>query len=591
MKYTSHHCQYFSIFFPESKNLQNIFYMKYLFRFLFLVLFTFSSHFSSAHAQIGWTKAYDKAVVVTAEKHASLAGKQILQQGGNAVDAAVAAQFALAVTLPRAGNIGGGGFMVIHNAGGENITLDFREVAPAKAGPDMYIRDGQYISKLSREGALAVGVPGVVDGMVKALNRYGSLPLETVIEPAIRLAREGYELSWIQAQTLNRYRETLLKYEGSRSYFTKPDSTMYQEGDLFVQKDLAKTLERIAKQGRDGFYDGQTADLIVEEMQLQGGLITHRDLQNYESVWREPVRAEFQGYELLIMPPPSSGSVAIAQMLQMLQPYDLESIGYNSADYVHLVTETMRRAFADRAYFLGDPDFVDIPRDTLLSASYNKNRMQSYNSERATPSDSIDHGNVPGFMESTETTHFSIVDSAGNAVSVTTTLNGSFGSKVAVSGAGFFLNNEMDDFTAKPGEPNMFGLIQGKANAIEPGKRMLSSMSPTIVTKDNSISMVIGAAGGPRIISATLQNFLNMAVFNMNPAEAISAPRFHHQWLPDRLYYEEFGIAKDSRMILREMGHNLETGSVGRAHIIFVDENGQRHGAADPRGNGTAEGF
>lgn len=564
--------------------------MKFLKLILALFLFV-SVNAEFAAAQIGWTKAYENAVVVSAEKHASMAGKQILEKGGNAVDAAVAVKFALAVTLPRAGNIGGGGFMVIHIADGENITLDYREEAPAKAGPDMYIRNGTYIPELSREGVLAVGVPGVVDGMVRALEKHGSMSLKEVIQPAIALAREGYRLSWIQAQTLNNSRETLLKYESSRQYFTKPDSNQFKEGDLFIQKDLAATLERIAENGRSGFYSGETANMIVAEMERHGGLITHKDLQNYESKWRQPVRAQFHGYELYVMPPPSSGSIAIAQILQMLQPYDLKSMGYNSAAYVHLVTETMRRAFADRAYFLGDPDYIDIPRDTLLSESYNANRMHSFDSHRASSSDSIGHGDVPGFMESTETTHFSIVDKNGNAVSVTTTLNGSFGSKVAVGGAGFFLNNEMDDFTAKPGEPNMFGLIQGKANAIEPGKRMLSSMSPTIVTKNDSIRMVIGAAGGPRIISATLQNFLNMAVFDMNAQQAVSAPRFHHQWLPDRLYYEEFGITKDSRIILQEMGHHLRTGSVGRAHIIHVDENGVLHGAPDPRGNGTAEGF
>ncbi len=543
-------------------------------------------------AQIGWTKAYDKAVVVSAEEHASQAGKQILQQGGNAVDAAVAVQFALAVTLPRAGNIGGGGFMVIHTADDENITLDFREVAPAKSGPDMYIRDGEYVPELSREGVLAVGVPGVVDGMVKALEKHGTLPLETVMEPAIKLAREGYELSWIQAETMNDYADVLKKYAGSKKYFTRQNGHPFKEGDLFVQNDLAETLGRIARDGREGFYDGPTADMIVQEMEKQNGLISRKDLQNYESKWREPVQAEFQGYELLIMPPPSSGSIAIAQMLEMLEPYELKEMGYNSASYIHLVTEIMRRAFADRAYFLGDPDFVDIPRDTLLSKTYNRQRMESFDANNATSSDSVDHGKIPSFSpESSETTHFSIVDSAGNAVAVTTTLNGSFGSKVAVNGAGFFLNNEMDDFTAKPGEPNMFGLIQGKANAIEPGKRMLSSMSPAIVTKNDSVRMILGAAGGPRIITATLHCFLNMAVFAMNAAEAVSAPRFHHQWLPDKIYYDPYGISKDTRRALESMGHTFSENTIGRAHIIHIDEEGARHGAPDPRGDGAAEGY
>ncbi len=564
--------------------------MKYFYIIILALLFI-SSGTEKADAQIGWTKAYEKAVVVTAEKHASQAGKEILKQGGNAVDAAVAVQFALAVTLPRAGNIGGGGFMVIHLNNETNTTLDYREEAPAKAGPEMYIHEGEYIPELSREAVLSVGVPGVVDGMVKALNNYGSMSLKKVMQPAIKLARNGYTLSWIQAQTLNSSAEVFKKYASSRTYFTKKNDKPYQEGDLFIQKDLAKTLERIAKNGREGFYSGKTADMIVKEMERNNGLITHKDLKKYESIWRDPVQVDFQGYTLSIMPPPSSGSFAITQMLEMMEPYDLREMGYNTAKYVHLVTETMRRAFADRAYFMGDPDYVKIPRNKLLSKEYNQDRMKSFDRDKATSSDSIGHGNIPGFAESSETTHFSIVDKDGNAVSVTTTLNGNFGSKVAVNGAGFFLNNEMDDFTAKPGEPNMFGLIQGKANAIEPGKRMLSSMSPTIITKNDSVRMVIGAAGGPRIISATLQNFLNMAVFDMNAQQAISAPRFHHQWLPDNLYYEEFGISKDSRSILEEMGYNLTVGSIGRAHTIYVDDKGIRHGATDPRGDGAAEGY
>jgi len=552
---------------------------------------------AQSSAQVGSAKQYPNGVVVTAEQRASKVGTQILKQGGNAVDAAVAVQFALAVTLPRAGNIGGGGFMVLHLQDGTTTTLDFREKAPLKASEDMYLRDGEYVPHLSREGVLAVGVPGVVDGMIKAIERYGRLPLETVIAPAIKLAREGYSLSWAQAQVLNEYIKTLKKYEGSKKYFVKGDGQKWQEGDLFVQKDLAKTLQRISNRGRDGFYSGKTADMIIEEMQKQEGLITYKDLEEYESKWREPVDASFAGYDLHIMPPPSSGSVAIHQILEMLQPYDLKQLGFNSAKYVHLVTEAMRRAFADRAYFLGDPDFVDIPKQKLMSDSYNKKRMQSFSWEKATSSDEIDHGKIPAFKESLETTHYSIVDKDGNAVAVTTTLNGNFGSKVAVNGAGFFLNNEMDDFTAEPGEPNMFGLIQGKANAVKPEKRMLSSMSPTIVTKDGNVRMVLGAAGGPMIITATLHNFLNMAVFGMDPAEAISAPRFHHQWMPDKLFYETYGLSPDTREKLKAMGHNLTPveslgiSGIGRAHTIYVDGDGLKYGAPDPRGDGAAEGY
>lgn len=552
------------------------------------LLFVFPGQSS---AQAGWSKSFENGVVVTAEKGASQVGRKILQQGGNAVDAAVAVQFALAVTLPRAGNIGGGGFMVMHLSDGTSRALDFREQAPLKADADMYIKDGEYVSRLSREGGLASGVPGVVDGMVKVLEKYGNLSLNQVIQPAIELAREGYPLSYKQADDLNHNAKNFKKYRGSTEYFVLNDSTQWKEGDRFQQADLARTLQRIADHGRSGFYNGKTADLLVQEMKEQGGIISHEDLQNYKSVWRNPIETSFNSYDLYIMPPPSSGSIAIAQILDMLQPYDLQEMGFNSAKYVHLITETMRRAFADRAHFLGDPDFVDIPQGKLINPTYNKQRMESFSWEKASSSDGIDHGDIP-FQESTETTHFSVLDEDGNAVAVTTTLNGSFGSNVTVSGAGFLLNNEMDDFTAEPGEPNMFGLIQGKANAIEPKKRMLSSMSPTIVTKNDSVRMVVGAAGGPRIITATLHNFLNMAVFEMDPAEAISAPRFHHQWMPDTLYYEKFGLSPDTQLILENKRHALgSSDGLGRVHTIYVDEEGLKFGAPDPRGDGTAVGY
>ncbi len=558
---------------------------------VFLAILFILPGINDAAAQIGSPKTYENAVVVAAEKHASQAGVEILQKGGNAVDAAIAVQFALAVTYPRAGNIGGGGFMVVHMKGDTTITLDFRERAPLAASRDMYIRDGELVPMLSRQGALAVGVPGVVAGMVKAHKRFGNLSLKTVMQPAIELAREGFPLSLSMAQLLNEDAEIFSRFEASEYYFTKENGKPYREDELFVQEDLAKTLQRIAEQGKAGFYSGPTADMIVETMEKLDGLITHKDLKSYEAIWRKPVTTSFKGYKLYIMAPPSSGSIAIAQMLEMLRPYDLEEMGYNTAKYVHLVTETMRRAFADRAYFLADPDYVDIPRRELLSESYNRQRMQSFDWDEATSSESLSHGKIPEFTESINTTHFSIVDEAGNAVAITTTLNGYFGSKVAVGGAGFFLNNEMDDFTAKPGEPNMFGLIQGKVNAVEPGKRMLSSMTPVIATKNNEVRMVLGAAGGPRIITAVFQIFLNGAVFGMNAQEAVSAPRFHHQWLPDKLYYENFGIAKNNREMLINRGHNLVKGSVGRAHIVFIDDEGNRQGAPDPRGSGVAAGY
>lgn len=576
---------------PKNFSLMNkTIYSRFLSWILFIALFI--SLPNESIAQIGWAKSYDNGIVVSAESHASEVGKKIMQQGGNAVDAAVAVQFALAVTEPRAGNIGGGGFMVLHMADGTTTSLDFRERAPRKASKNMFIKDGEYQPDLSRRSALASGVPGVVDGMIKALERYGNLPLETVIAPAIKLAREGYPLTWLQAQDLNDKADEFKKYRSSTKYFTKKNGTPFKEGDLFVQKDLAETLDRISRMGRDGFYSGVTADKIVEEMERQSGIISYSDLKNYQSKWRDPITTSFNGYDLHIMPPPSSGSIAIAQMLTMLEDYNLNELGFNSAAYVHLITEVMRRAFADRAHFLGDPDFVNIPQTELMTEKYNKQRMESFSQNKATSSDDISHGNPIQVKESTETTHFSIVDNNGNAVAVTTTLNGSFGNKLAVDGAGFLLNNEMDDFTAQPGEPNMFGLIQGKANAVAPKKRMLSSMSPTIVTKNDSTRMVLGAAGGPRIITATFHNFLNMAVFGMKPQKANSAPRFHHQWMPDKLYYEKFGLSPDTKEKLKEMGHTLSvTSGVGRAHTIYVDENGLKYGAPDPRGDGAAEGY
>lgn len=559
---------------------------------ILLLAFTLLFTTQTLTAQVLTSKSYENGMVVSADYHASEIGKKILQQGGNAVDAAVAVQFALAVTLPRAGNIGGGGFMVVHLANGETNTLDFREKAPERATRNMYVRNGEFKSDLSWEGILAVGVPGTVDGMIKALERYGRLPLDMVVQPAIDLARNGYNLSYTQAQDLNNHKDTFKKYQASAKYFTTGDSTLFREGDLFVQEDLAETLERIARFGREGFYSGPVADAIVNEMERYRGLIGYRDLRNYESVWREPVVTEFSGYELHIMPPPSSGSIAIAQILEMIDDYPLKEMGHNSAEYVHLISEAMRRAFADRSYYLGDPDFVDIPMEELMSEDYNNRRMTSFRDDNVTSSESLEHGKISSFVESSETTHFSIIDKDGNAVSVTTTLNGSFGSHVSVSGAGFLLNNEMDDFSAQPGEPNAYGLIGAEANAIEPGKRMLSSMSPTIVTKNGKIDMVLGAAGGPRIITATLQSFLNKAVFGMRSQQATAQPRFHHQWLPDMLFFDDFGLSPDTQQELKERGHKLfPLPGVGRAHNIYVDQNGHLNSGVDPRGDGHASGY
>ncbi|MEX0593801.1 MAG: gamma-glutamyltransferase, partial [Balneolaceae bacterium] len=413
-----------------------------------------------ATAQIGWAEPWRDAVVVTAEERATNAGLEILEQGGNAVDAAVAVQFSLAVTLPRAGNIGGGGFMVVHMADGTRAALDFREKAPAKAHRDMFLDpNGEYVPERSRRGPLASGVPGVVAGMTQALERFGTMPLNQVLQPAIRLAREGYPLSHTQASELNSAAGSLSEFEASREYFVRSDGREWAKGDLFVQEELARTLERIAKDGREGFYGGETARLIADQMKRTGGWITEEDLANYHAQWRVPVQSRWNGYELLMMPPPSSGGIVVKQILGMSDSFDLASMGHNSADYIHTLSEIMRRSFADRNHYLGDPDFSEIPLDYLGRDTYLQDRMSSFDPDHASTSDEITHGDPYPVNESDETTHYSILDGEGSAVSITTTLNGSFGSMMSVAGAGFLLNNEMDDFTSKPGEANMFGLV------------------------------------------------------------------------------------------------------------------------------------
>ena len=581
---------------------------------------------SSIWAQVGWNKAYENGLVVSAEGAASEVGRHILQQGGNAVDAAIAVQFALAVTLPRAGNLGGGGFMVAHMADGTVASLDFRERAPGLAHRDMYLDSGgSYLSDLSKTGALAVGVPGTVDGMVKAHARFGSMPWADLVAPAIALAREGYALSYSQASSLNYAGSAFAPFEASRKYFWAPckkpsvstnvarandpgaeaaimsgeeaekssdqPCRAFEEGEHFQQTDLAKTLEAIARNGRDGFYEGWVAERIVETMERYDGLISQEDLKAYESVWREPYEVDFRGYRLHIMPPPSSGSIAVGQILRMMETQELDSMEYHSAAYYHLLAEAMRRAFADRAHYLGDPDYYPVPSQALSQSDYAAERMANFNPDRATPSDEIAHGEVAMLKESYETTHFSIMDAQGNAVGITTTLNGSFGSKLAVDGAGFMLNNEMDDFSAQPGTPNMFGLLGGEANAIAPGKRMLSSMTPIIVSKDGQVKMIAGAAGGPRIITATLQNVLNVLLFDMNAQQANAAPRIHHQWYPDRLLFDPMSLSADTQALLRAKGHSLAQTTLARVHSIVVDSQGRRTGGVDPRGDGYAAGY
>lgn len=561
-------------------------------RLALTLLFILSLLSAPIYAQIGSAVPYENGVVASADKHASAAGLEMLNRGGNAVDAAIAVQFALAVTTPHKGNIGGGGFMVLHLADGRVRTLDFREKAPARATRDMFLDEsGEYIPERSRVGGLASGVPGTVDGMINALERHGTLPLEVIMEPAIKLAAEGFQLSHEMARILNSRVDELSQFEGSKQIFVRNDGRPWRAGDRLQQRELAETLERIARQGRDGFYSGVTARLIVQEMARTGGIITLRDLRNYRSQWRDPLKTSYNGYDLYMMPPPSSGGLVVQQILGMIGEVDTSRVGFNSAEYVHLMTEAMRRSFADRNYYLGDPDFVEIPMKQLAEESYLRSRMKNFNPIEATPSDSVSHGEFLTAGDRDETTHFSVIDRNGNAVAITTTVNGWFGSYVTVTGAGFLMNNEMDDFSAKPGTPNMFGLIGAEANAIEPNKRMLSSMTPMIAAKEGNVRFIGGGAGGPRIITATLQNFLNIAVFGMNVQQSIEALRFHHQWLPDRLYVEPYFPA-DTKALLLAKGHTVtEMSFIGRTYNIYIDEEGNRYGAADPRGDGKVKGY
>jgi len=562
-------------------------------RLAFLVLALVLSFATVTVAQVGSPKGYDKGVVVSANQVSSQVGVDIMKRGGNAVDAAIAVKFALAVTFPAAGNIGGGGFMVVREADGRSSTLDFRERAPAAATEKMYQDlNGDIIPDLSLYGHLASGVPGSVDGMIKAYERFSSLDWALLVEPAVILARDGFILGWKEADGLNRNKNRFERFAGTQKSFVRSDGRPWMEGDTLRQPDLAETLIRIRDHKRDGFYTGETARLLVEEMQRGGGLITHVDLESYASVWRDPIRVTFKDYELITMPPPSSGGVAVAQMLRMLNDYDLESMGFNSAESIHLITETMRRVYADRAEHLGDPDFYDVPVSQILDKTYLENRMSTFNPTAATLSSDVSHGN-PYPVESEETTHFSVVDANGMAVAITTTLNGGFGSYVTVEGAGFLLNNEMDDFSSKPGVPNMFGLPGGIANKIEPGKRMLSSMTPTIVEQNGQLRMVLGTPGGSTIITTVLQTFLNMAVFGMDVQQAVSAPRFHHQWLPDRLQVEPYLLSRDTHRILESLGHTIavRNGYSGRADCIFVDADGRKWGGNDPRGEDATAGF
>ncbi len=534
---------------------------------------------------------YTNGMVVCAYPDAAQVGLNILKKGGNAVDAAVAVQFALAVTYPEAGNIGGGGFMVYRSAKGETNTLDFREKGPAAASANMFLdAAGNVIPSMSISTHQASGVPGSVDGMVTAHSKYGKLPWADLVQPAIDLARDGFKLTKRAAASLNGAQAEFAKLNPSKTYFLR--AIPWQEGDQFVQEDLAKTLELIRDKGRAGFYDGPTAEKIVAEMQSGQGLITKTDLAAYHSVWRKAIVGQYKGYKVITMPPPSSGGIALLQLLRSVETYPIKTWGFNRDSTIQLMVEAERRVYADRSKYLGDPDFYKVPVDSLLNPAYTVGRMKSFNLAAATPSTVIQPGSFVGY-ESDQTTHYSIVDRDGNAVSITTTLNGGFGSKIFVAGAGFLLNNEMDDFSAKPGVPNMFGLVGGKANAIQPGKRMLSSMTPTILEKDGKLFMIVGTPGGSTIITSVFQTILNVIDFDQSMQTAVDSKRFHHQWLPDQIDFEKGAIDSLSQIRLTQKGYKLvqRKGGSGRVDAILLTPWGYYEGGADPRGDDTKLGW
>jgi len=529
-------------------------------------------------------------MVVCAYPDAAQVGLNILKKGGNAVDAAVAVQFALEVTHPEAGNIGGGGFMVFRSSGGETNTLDFREKAPASARENMYLDSaGKVIPGMSISTHASAGVPGSVDGMVEAHRKYGHLKWTELVQPAIDLARNGFKITGRLANDLNYTGLEFKKLNPDVNYLLKNDG--WKEGDILVQEDLAKTLEQIRDKGRGGFYDGVVAGQIVNEMKNGKGLITKTDLQNYHSVWRSALVGNYKGYKVITMPPPSSGGVALLQLLEMVEKYPLGRWGFNRDSTVQLIVEAERRVYADRSKYLGDPDFYKVPVDSLLRPQYNAGRMSNFTWDKATLSSGILPGKITGY-ESDQTTHYSIVDRDGNAVSITTTLNNSFGSKIFVKGAGFLLNDEMDDFSSKPGVPNMFGLVGGKANSIAPNKRMLSSMTPTIIEKNGKLFMVVGTPGGSTIITSVFQTILNVIEFNQSMQQAVASKRFHHQWLPDEVEVEKGAIDSASRAKLEKKGYRLvERGPIGRVDAILKTKWNYYDGGADPRGDDTKLGW
>lgn len=534
-------------------------------------------------------------MVASAHHEASKAGVEIMKAGGNAIDAAIATHFALAVVHPFAGNIGGGGFAVIRDKNGKHYSLDFREKAPAAAHRDMYLDSaGNVVQSLSTLGHLASGVPGSVDGMVELHKKLGTLPWKKLFEAAIRLAADGVVLTEREALGLNNSRKIFQQINGENTtYFMHPTGGTWKAGDVLKQPDLAKTLQLIQEQGRAGFYSGKVAQQLANEMKKGKGIITEKDLENYNSVWRKPlVEGYKKNYTVISMPPPSSGGVALVQLLRFVEPFPLKKWGWNTDSTVQVMIEAERRVYADRAKWLGDPDFVKVPMNELMDRNYLKKRWENFNFQKATESKNLDGGNFSS-NESSETTHYSVVDKEGNAVSITTTLNGGYGSKVVVEGAGFLMNNEMDDFSVKAGVPNMFGLVGSEANEIQPHKRMLSSMTPTIIEKDGNFLMAVGTPGGSTIITSVFQTILNVLEHQMTMQQSVNALKFHHQWLPDKTFHEQNAFTPKTIELLRSRGYVIEAqkGTLGRMDCILRRPDGTFEGASDPRADNTSIGY